>query len=72
LGGDGNEIDIRSTQDGVLVCFHDDMLDEHLEAYGDVAEWSWDDLQRFRFRNPGRFGDQCLKRSSNCTGITRA
>ena len=23
LGGDGNEIDVRSTKDGVLVCFHD-------------------------------------------------
>src|SRR5437867_273987 len=27
LGADGNEIDIRVTRDGVLVCFHDDMLD---------------------------------------------
>ena len=35
LGGDGNEIDIRGTKDGVLVCFHDDMLDRLLEAYGD-------------------------------------
>ncbi len=26
LGGDGNEIDIRMTLDGVLVVFHDDML----------------------------------------------
>ena len=59
LGGDGNEIDIRATNDGVLVCFHDDMLDQHLEAYGDVADWSWEDLQRFSFRNPGQFGDQC-------------
>lgn len=59
LGGDGNEIDIRATRDGVLVCFHDDMLDRHLEAYGDVADWPWEHLQGFRFRNPGRFGDQC-------------
>lgn len=59
LGGDGNEIDIRTTKDGVLVCFHDDMLDQHLEAFGDVADWPWEDLQRFRFRNPGQFGDQC-------------
>ena len=59
LGGDGNEIDIRATNDGVLICFHDDMLDQHLEAYGDVANWPWEDLQRFRFRNPGQFGDQC-------------
>lgn len=59
LGGDGNEFDIRMTKDGVLVVFHDDMLDRLLEAYGDVADYSWEELQRFRFRNPGRFGGQC-------------
>jgi hypothetical protein len=58
LGGDGNEIDIRRTKDGVLVCFHDDMLDRHLEAYGDASHYTWDELKRFRFRNPGRFGEQ--------------
>jgi glycerophosphoryl diester phosphodiesterase len=59
LGGDGNEIDIRATKDGVLVCFHDDMLDRLLEEYGDVADYTWEELQRFRFRNPGHFGEQC-------------
>ncbi len=59
LGADGNEIDIRITKDGVLVCFHDDMLDQLLEGYGDVSEYTWDELQRFTFRAPGRFGDQC-------------
>jgi hypothetical protein len=59
LGGSGNEFDIRTTRDGVLVVFHDDMLDRILEAYGDVSEYTWADLQRFRFRNPGRFGGQC-------------
>jgi len=59
LGGDGNEIDIRLTKDGVLVCFHDDMLDQRLEAYGDVADWHWEDLRQFRFRNAGRFGEAC-------------
>lgn len=44
LGGDGNEIDIRITKDGVLVCFHDDMLDRILEAYGDVSEYTWKEL----------------------------
>ena len=38
LGADGNEIDIRSTRDGVLVCFHDDMLDQLLDAFGDVGD----------------------------------
>jgi hypothetical protein len=59
LGGDGNEFDIRRTKDGVLVVFHDDMLDRRLAAYGDVSEWTWADLQRAPFRDPGRFGDQC-------------
>jgi hypothetical protein len=59
LGGDGNEIDIRQTKDGVLVCFHDDMLDRILEKYGDVSDYDWELLERFRFRNPGRFGGQC-------------
>jgi hypothetical protein len=59
LGGDGNEIDIRQTADGVLVCFHDDMLDRHLTAYGAVGDYTWAELQRFRWREPGAFGDQC-------------
>lgn len=59
LGADGNEIDIRMTQDGILVCFHDDMLDQLLFAYGDVSDVTWAALQTYRFRNSGRFGDQC-------------
>jgi hypothetical protein len=59
LGGDGNEFDIRLTKDGVLVVFHDDMLDRRLDAYGDVSDYTWEELQRFRFREPGRFGEQC-------------
>ena len=59
LGGDGNEFDIRLTKDGVLVVFHDDMLDRLLKAYGDVSEFTWAELQGLRFRNPGPFGDQC-------------
>lgn len=59
LGADGNEIDIRRTRDGVLVCFHDDMLDHLLAAYGTVPEVTWAELQSFTFRDPGPFGDQC-------------
>src|SRR5213592_5064668 len=44
LGGDGNEFDIRATKYGVLVCFHDDMLDRLLEAYGDVSDYTWNEL----------------------------
>ncbi len=59
LGADGNEIDIRATKDGVLVCFHDDMLDHLLNAYGDVSDYTWEELRQFAFREPGPFGDQC-------------
>jgi len=59
LGGDGNEFDIRATRDGILVVFHDDMLDRLLQAHGDAGDYTWGELQRFRFRDPGRFGDQC-------------
>ncbi len=59
LGADGNEIDIRATKDGVLVCFHDDMLDHLLAAYGDVGDYSWDELQKFSFRNPEPHGKFC-------------
>jgi hypothetical protein len=56
LGGDGNEIDIRETKDGVLVCFHDDILDLVLAAYGDVSDYTWNELRRFQFRSQGPFG----------------
>jgi hypothetical protein len=55
LGADGNEVDIRETKDGVLVCFHDDILDLLLAAYGDVSDYTWNELRRFRFRRPGPF-----------------
>lgn len=58
LGGDGNEIDIRSTRDGVLVCFHDDMLDRLTDGWGDVSDLTWDELQRLKLTSPGRFGPQ--------------
>ena len=56
LGGDGNEIDLRRTVDGVLVLFHDDLLGAHLEAQGDVHEYTFAELGRVRFRDPGAFG----------------
>jgi hypothetical protein len=59
LGADGNEIDIRATRDGVLVCFHDDMLDHLLVAYGDVSDFTWQELRRFPFRDPGPYGKAC-------------
>lgn len=59
LGGDGNEIDIRMTKDGVLVCFHDDMLDRLLSANGDISDFKLKELRGLEFRNPGRFANEC-------------
>jgi hypothetical protein len=59
LGGDGNEIDIRATRDGVLICFHDDMLDRLLHTYGEASDYSWAELRALEFRNPGPFGKHC-------------
>jgi hypothetical protein len=59
LGADGNEIDIRATRDGVLVCFHDDMLDHLLEAYGTVTDYDWEQLRGIPFRQPGWLGKAC-------------
>src|SRR5262245_63934187 len=53
LGGDGNEIDIRRTKDGVLVCFHDDMLDRLVDAYGTVPGETWAEMPSFQFRVQG-------------------
>lgn len=59
LGADGNEVDIRATKDGVLVCFHDDMIDHLLVGYGDAADYTWDELRELPFRNPGWLGRHC-------------
>src|SRR5689334_11132534 len=38
LGADGCEVDLRLTRDGVIVMFHDDMLDHLTESLGDMSE----------------------------------
>jgi hypothetical protein len=43
-GADGCEVDIRRTADGVLVMFHDDMLDRLTDGFGTVEQLSYDEL----------------------------
>jgi hypothetical protein len=59
LGADGNEIDIRRTKDGVLVCFHDDILDLQLYAVGDISDHPWSHLKPVQFRDARPFGAAC-------------
>ncbi len=43
-GADGCEIDLRRTADGVLVLFHDDMLDHLTDGFGTVDQLAYHEL----------------------------
>lgn len=59
-GADGVEVDVRRTRDGVLVLFHDDMLDRLTDGFGPLnlltlrdllglrPEWAFGRLRSFR------------------------
>src|SRR5262245_61214966 len=47
-GADGCEVDVRRTTDGVLVMFHDDMLDRLTDGFGRVEELSYAELLALR------------------------
>jgi hypothetical protein len=49
-GADGCEVDIRKTRDGVLVLFHDDMLDHLTTGLGTVDRFSYFELLQMRPR----------------------
>lgn len=42
------ELDVQTTADGVLVCFHDDTLDRVTTGSGRVADHTWAELQDVR------------------------
>src|SRR4029077_9705680 len=44
FGADGCEMDLRRTRDGVLVLFHDDMLDHLTDGFGTVSEVTYHEL----------------------------
>jgi len=50
LGADGCEVDLRITRDGVIVLFHDDMLDHLTESLGDIGELTFHETQKLRHR----------------------
>ncbi len=50
FGADGCEIDLRRTLDGVLVLFHDDMLDHLTEGFGEVRQVTYFELLSLRPR----------------------
>jgi glycerophosphoryl diester phosphodiesterase len=56
-GADGCEIDLRRTADGVLVLFHDDMLDRLTDGFGTVPQVTYPQLltlhPRYRYGTAG-------------------
>jgi len=49
-GADGCEVDLRRTRDGVLVLFHDDMLDQLTDGFGTVDRLNYAELLALRPR----------------------
>src|SRR6185436_19112217 len=47
-GADGCEIDVRRCADGVLVLFHDDMLDRLTDGFGKVEDLSYAELLKLQ------------------------
>jgi len=45
-GANGIETDIRRTKDGVLILFHDDLLDRITSAKGSVSDYTWSELSK--------------------------
>ena len=52
MGADGIETDVRKTRDGVLVLFHDNSLARVTGEEGAVADYTFEELQRFTVRHP--------------------
>ncbi len=48
LGYTHLETDVHLTADGVLVAFHDDVLDRVTDGTGAIGETTWDELSRVR------------------------
>jgi glycerophosphoryl diester phosphodiesterase len=55
-GVDMVELDVRLTRDGVVVVFHDALVDRTTNGSGRLADLTWDDLQEldagYHFRDP--------------------
>lgn len=43
-GADGCEMDLRRTRDGVIILFHDDMLDRLTSFFGTVPDYTYEQL----------------------------
>jgi glycerophosphoryl diester phosphodiesterase len=46
-GANGIETDVKRTKDGVLVLFHDDILDKKTNASGNISDFTYRELLQF-------------------------
>ena len=49
IGVDALEMDVNITKDGVLVCHHDATIDRMSDGEGNVADFTFEELQAFNF-----------------------
>ena len=47
-GANGIETDVQITKDGVLVLFHDDMLNRVTDATGEIADYTYEEIKRIK------------------------
>lgn len=50
-GADGVEIDVQMTKDGVLVAYHDEVLDDRSTAKGLIENYTWEELKIHKYTN---------------------
>ncbi len=61
-GYDHIETDVHLSADGVLVTFHDEVLDDETTGAGRIADHDWAHLQTLRYRTDGGVADEGLVR----------
>ena len=67
------ETDVHATSDGVLLAFHDDVLDRVTDHAGDIAELPWDVVrtaQGRRHASRSRCSRTCSGRSPTCASTS--
>src|SRR5262249_47245803 len=60
-GADGCEVDLRRTKDGILVLFHDDMLDRLTDGFGTVSEVTYGELLSLKPQSVHRSSDAATR-----------
>lgn len=51
LGADGTEVDIQLSEDGTLVAFHDEYLQDATNSFGRISNNNWIDIQNTYYNN---------------------